>query len=72
MPTIYKTRKLTGKEKGITLRFSQEVHEKLEDLCHCLRKPKVEVMELLIRDATKDLPPHPKLPQLERFTGGGA
>ena len=56
MATIYRTRKNTGSEKATTFRFSVEVHDLLTELAHCLRKPKVEVMELLIRDATKDFP----------------
>ena len=72
MSATYKARKATGKEKGTTFRFTQDVHEMLNELSHCMREPKVKVMELLIRDAAKDLPPLPRHPQLERFIGGGA
>ena len=65
MPTIYKPRKVTGREKGITFRFSPEVHEKLDELSHRLRTPKVKVMELLIHDASKDFK------QLQKLAGGG-
>ena len=56
MPTIYKSRKATGREKGITFRLDPEVHERLEELSHTLRKPKLHVVESLINDATKDFP----------------
>ena len=70
MATIYKPRKITGKEIATNLRLCPDAHKKLEDLAAYLRKSRVETVELLICDAAKDLPQLPRVPQLERLTGG--